>query len=81
MSLPPPVKVSPLIKLGRWSFLALGVVYGAYHQGRLSKKEAAIREIETQQKAIRDAKIAAEKKRNAEAEIRALEELAKPAKK
>uniref|UniRef100_D3TS81 ATP synthase F(0) complex subunit e, mitochondrial n=1 Tax=Glossina morsitans morsitans TaxID=37546 RepID=D3TS81_GLOMM len=71
-----PVKVSPLIKFGRWSFLILGVAYGAFNQSRLSKKEAKIREIETQQKIIRDAKLAEEKKRNAEAEIRALEALA-----
>lgn len=70
-----PVRVAPLIKLGRWSMLSLGVVYGAFHQSRLGKKEAKVREIEAEQKAIRDAKLAEEKKRNAEREIRALEEL------
>lgn len=71
-----PVRVSPLIKFGRWSMLSLGVVYGAFHQSRLSKREVKVREIEAQQKAVRDAKLAEEKKRNAEIEIRALEALA-----
>ncbi|XP_053687948.1 ATP synthase subunit e, mitochondrial [Sabethes cyaneus] len=76
-----PVRVSPLIKFGRWSFLALGVAYGAYHQSRLSKREVGIREIEAQQKVIRDAKLAEEKKRSAAAEAKALAELSGPAKK
>lgn len=38
-------------------------MYGAYHQRRLSKREAEIRVIEAQQKVIRDAKLAEEKKR------------------
>lgn len=76
-----PVRVSPLIKFGRWSLLTIGIGYGAFHQNRLSKKEAKVREIEAQQKVIRDAKLAEEKKRNAAAEMRALEELSKPAKK
>ncbi|XP_058838579.1 ATP synthase subunit e, mitochondrial [Topomyia yanbarensis] len=76
-----PVRVSPLIKFGRWSFLAVGVAYGAYHQQRLAKREVGIREIEAQQKAIRDAKLAEEKKRSSEAENKALAELSGPAKK
>jgi len=76
-----PVRVSPLIKFGRWSFLAIGIGYGAFHQNRLSKKEEKVREIENSQKAVRDAKLAEEKKRNAEAEAKALAELSTPAKK
>ncbi|KAI8118399.1 hypothetical protein FF38_04426 [Lucilia cuprina] len=76
-----PVRVSPLIKFGRWSLLTLGIGYGAFHQNRLSKKEEKVREIEAQQKVIRDAKLAEEKKRSAAAEMRALEELSKPTKK
>ncbi|XP_050313949.1 ATP synthase subunit e, mitochondrial-like [Anthonomus grandis grandis] len=72
-----PVRVSPVIKFFRWSFLGTGVVYGAFHQNRLSKKEAAIREVETKQKAIRDAKLAAEKKIASDKEIKELEEMAK----
>ena len=64
-------------QFGRWSLLTLGVVYGALHQGRLSRKEAAFREVEDKQKAIRDAKVAEEKKRAAEREIAELEALAK----
>ncbi|CRK95892.1 CLUMA_CG009338, isoform A [Clunio marinus] len=64
-----PVRVSPLIRFGRWSFLAVGILYGAYHQNRLAKREVGIREIENKQKAIRDAKLAEEKKRNVEGEI------------
>lgn len=73
-----PVRVSPLIKFGRWSLLLVGIAYGAAHQSRLSKKEEKLREIEAQQKAVRDAKLAEEKKRSAEAEARALAELSKP---
>ncbi|XP_055849211.1 ATP synthase subunit e, mitochondrial [Episyrphus balteatus] len=76
-----PVRVSPLIKFGRWSLLLVGIGYGAFHQNRLATREVKIREIEAQQKIVRDAKIAEEKKRNAEAEIKALEELSKPSKK
>ncbi|XP_055627520.1 ATP synthase subunit e, mitochondrial [Toxorhynchites rutilus septentrionalis] len=70
-----PVRVSPLIKFGRWSFLAVGIAYGAYHQQRLAKREVGIRNIEAQQKAVRDAKLAEEKERNREAENRAIAEL------
>lgn len=52
-----------LFQFGRWSFLAIGVAYGAYHQQRLAKREVGIREVEAQQKVIRDAKLAEEKKR------------------
>ncbi|KAJ8921914.1 hypothetical protein NQ315_008548 [Exocentrus adspersus] len=72
-----PVRVSPLIKFGRWSFLGLGVLYGAFHQNRLSKREANIREVEGKHKAERDAKLAAEKKAAADREIQELEAMAK----
>lgn len=52
------------LQFGRWSFLAVGVAYGAMHQSRLSKKAAKEREIEAKQKVIRDAKLAEEKARN-----------------
>lgn len=58
-----------------------GILYGAAHQSRLSKKEAKLREVELQHKAAKDAKIAAEKKRAAEEEIRSLEALAGGSKK
>ncbi|CAK1587899.1 unnamed protein product [Parnassius mnemosyne] len=71
----PPVRVSPLIRFGRWSFLTAGILYGAFHQNRLSKKEAKIREIEAKEKVIRDAKLKEEKAIAAAAEIKALEEM------
>uniref|UniRef100_U5EMT0 ATP synthase F(0) complex subunit e, mitochondrial n=1 Tax=Corethrella appendiculata TaxID=1370023 RepID=U5EMT0_9DIPT len=76
-----PLRVSPLIKFGRWSFLAVGVLYGAYHQQRLEKREVGIREIEARQKEIRDRKLAEEKKRNAEEVEKAIRELSNPTKK
>ncbi|CAG4936301.1 unnamed protein product [Parnassius apollo] len=71
----PPVRVSPLIRFGRWSFLTAGILYGAFHQNRLSKKEAKIREIEAKEKVIRDAKLKEEKAIAAAAEMKALEEM------
>ncbi|XP_055704890.1 ATP synthase subunit e, mitochondrial [Phlebotomus papatasi] len=72
-----PVRVSPLIKFGRWSFLTVGIAYGAYHQSRLSKKAAKEREIENKAKEIRDAKLGEEKKRAAAAEMKMLEDMSK----
>ena len=52
-----------IFQFGRWSFLAVGIAYGAFHQNRLSKKETKIREIEAVQKEIRDAQLAIERKK------------------
>jgi F-type H+-transporting ATPase subunit e len=41
-------------------------MYGAYHQNRLAKREVGIRAIEAEKKAVRDAKLAEEKKRSLE---------------
>ncbi|XP_012283018.1 ATP synthase subunit e, mitochondrial [Orussus abietinus] len=71
---PRPVRVSPLIKFGRWSFLSFGILYGLFHQNRLSKREVGIREIEAKQKVIRDAKLAEEKKIALEAEMKEMEQ-------
>ncbi|XP_041968796.1 ATP synthase subunit e, mitochondrial [Aricia agestis] len=71
----PPVKVSPLIRFGRWSLLTTGILYGAYHQSRLSKKEAKLREIEAKEKVIRDEKLKQEKALAAAAELKSLEEM------
>ncbi|XP_015520695.1 uncharacterized protein ATPsynE [Neodiprion pinetum] len=70
---PRPVRVSPLIKFGRWTFLGAGILWGIYHQNKFSKLEAAFQEVEAREKPIRDAKIAAEKKRLAEIEMTELE--------
>ncbi|OWR48026.1 H+ transporting ATP synthase subunit e [Danaus plexippus plexippus] len=69
----PPVRVSPLIRFGRWSFLGLGVAYGAFHQNRLSKKEAKLREIEAKEKVVKDAKLKEERQRAAAEELKNLE--------
>ncbi|CAB3222427.1 unnamed protein product [Arctia plantaginis] len=71
----PPVRVSPLIRFGRWSFLTAGILYGAFHQNRLSKKEAKFREVEAKEKVIRDEKIAKEKAMAAAAELKNLEDM------
>lgn len=80
-ALPPPVNVSPLIRFGRWSLLTTGILYGAYHHNRLSKKEVINRKIEAEKKVIRDAELAIEKKKRIAEEMRALEELSRPSKK
>ncbi|XP_026725593.1 ATP synthase subunit e, mitochondrial [Trichoplusia ni] len=76
----PPQRVSPLIRFGRWSFLGAGILYGAFHQNRLSKKETKLREIEAKEKVIRDEKLKKEKAIAAAAEIKALEEMVAPKK-
>lgn len=53
-------------QFGRWSFLGLGVLYGAFHHNRLAKREVGIRAEEEKHKAIRDVKLAEEKKRAVE---------------
>ncbi|XP_044003424.1 ATP synthase subunit e, mitochondrial [Aphidius gifuensis] len=74
---PRPLRVSPLIKFGRWSFLTAGIAYGLFHQNRLSKKEALWRIDENEKKKIRDVQLAAEKKRAADEEMRNLEAMMK----
>ncbi|XP_023952030.2 ATP synthase subunit e, mitochondrial [Bicyclus anynana] len=71
----PPVKISPLIRFGRWSFLTAGILYGAFHQSRLSKKETKLREIEAKEKVVRDERLKKEKAIAAAAELKALEEM------
>ncbi|KAK0095541.1 hypothetical protein PV326_008045 [Microctonus aethiopoides] len=74
---PRPVRVSPLIKFGRWGMLSAGILYGIFHQSRLSKKEAAFREVDDKRKAIRDKQLAIEKKLAADAEMKQLEAMMK----
>ncbi|KAF5276023.1 hypothetical protein FQA39_LY00819 [Lamprigera yunnana] len=71
-----PLRVSPVIKFGRWSLLTMGIMYGMFHQRRLGRKEAAIRVVENKQKAERDAKIALEKKIASDKEMYELERMA-----
>ncbi|XP_054016754.1 ATP synthase subunit e, mitochondrial [Hylaeus anthracinus] len=72
---PKPLRVSPLIKFSRWTLLLAGVVYGAYHHNRFSKKEEALREKALREKPMRDAKLAAEKKQRMIDEAKFLDDL------
>lgn len=76
MSLGPPVAVSPLIKFARWTLLSVGVLYGVSRQASLEKKEAKLKVIRAQNKAIKDAKIAEEKARSNAAELAELGKMA-----
>ncbi len=49
--------------MGRWSFLALGIMYGISRHRSLVKKETKLREIEERERPAREAKKAAEKAR------------------
>ncbi|XP_045127798.1 ATP synthase subunit e, mitochondrial-like [Portunus trituberculatus] len=56
-----PVRVSPLIKFGRWTALVTGILYGRSHFNGLKAKEVVIREEEAKKQAIRDVQLAEEK--------------------
>lgn len=71
----------PHPQLGRYSFLGAGILYGTVNQSRLEESEKKLRIVEAAKKEQRDIKLAAERKRNLEAEIKSLEDLAKPQKK
>jgi len=58
-----PLRVSPLIRVGRWSLLGLGIMYGFTRNRSLAKKEEKLRVIEEREKPIRDAAQAKEKQR------------------
>jgi len=62
-AMPEPVRVSSLIKVGRWSLLALGVMYGLSRHRSLTIREAKLREIQEQERPAKEAKKAAEKAR------------------
>lgn len=72
---PRPIRVSPLIKFSRWTFLTLGIIYGAYYQNKFSKIENARREKEERERPAREAKLALEKKRALEEEQKMLDDL------
>lgn len=50
------------LQFSRWSLLGAGVLYGIYHQNRLSKRETINRKIAAERKVIRDAELAVQKK-------------------
>ncbi|XP_064119561.1 ATP synthase subunit e, mitochondrial-like [Macrobrachium nipponense] len=55
------VRVSPLIKFGRWTALVVGLLYGRSHFKTLSAQEVIIREEEAKQAVIREQQLAEEK--------------------
>ncbi|XP_065332897.1 ATP synthase subunit e, mitochondrial [Cloeon dipterum] len=69
VELPAPVRVSPLIKFGRWSLLTVGILYGMSRHRSLAKKEAALREVEAKRQAELAPKLAAEKARLSKQEL------------
>ncbi|GAB1860521.1 ATP synthase subunit e, mitochondrial [Camponotus japonicus] len=77
---PRPLRVSPFIKFCRWSLLFTGIIYGAYHQRRLSKRENARREEELKLKPMRDAKLAEEKRLAQLVEQKMFDEMFAPSK-
>jgi len=62
-ALPEPIRVSPLIRVGRWSLLALGIMYGMSRQRSLSKRETKLRAIAEQERPAKEAAAAKEKAR------------------
>jgi len=62
-ALPEPIRVSPLIRVGRWTFLGLGIMYGLSRHRSLSKREARLREIEEKERPAKEAARAVEKAR------------------
>ncbi|KAK9508453.1 hypothetical protein O3M35_006007 [Rhynocoris fuscipes] len=66
---PPPVNVSPLIKLIRWTLLVSGIAYGTVWQKRHYAAELSLRDIRIQEKAARDKVLAEEKLRLNEVQL------------
>jgi len=62
-ALPEPLRVTPLIRVGRWSFLALGIMYGISRSKTLSKRENALRAKKEQERPAKEAAKLAEKTR------------------
>ena len=67
-----PIRVSPFIKLARWSLLLLGIWYGSTRWNYLHRKEEKYRDYLNEMKPIWDAEAAAKKK---EAERLEMEDL------
>lgn len=69
-----PIRVSPFIKLARWSLLLLGVWYGSTRWNYLHRKEEKHREYLREMKPIWDAEAAAKKKIDDERQMQELKE-------
>jgi len=50
-----PLRVSPLIRVGRWSLLGLGIFYGMTRHRTLHNREQKLREIRDCEKPAKDA--------------------------
>lgn len=78
MSLPfgPPVSgISPLVKIGRYIFLFLGIKKGLVGQKYYTKRAERDREVAAEQKVKRDIRIKEEKRLNAIYEEKQLKKL------
>lgn len=64
-----PIRVSPLIKFGRWSLLLLGIWYGSTRWNYLHRKEEKYRAKLRETKPLRDAEAAAKKKAEEEQQM------------
>ncbi|CAK9799220.1 hypothetical protein ANTQUA_LOCUS1922 [Anthophora quadrimaculata] len=72
---PPPLQISPIIKVLRWSCLLYGVIYGFLQKRKYAAIEKVIREQEERERPAREARLALEKKLHNEAEMRELERI------
>lgn len=52
--LPEPIKVHPLIKLFRWTFLIVGTIYGARRKTKLERQEKIRKEVNAALKKIKE---------------------------
>lgn len=64
-----PIRVSPFIKLARWSLLFLGIWYGSTRWNYLHRKEEKYRDYLKEMKPVWDAEAAAKKKLDEEEQI------------
>ncbi|KAJ3644300.1 hypothetical protein Zmor_026966 [Zophobas morio] len=71
----PPLRVSPLIKFCRWTFLIVGIFYGASKQKFFAGREGSRREQAEKQKEMHDAELEMEKKIANEEEMAQLEKM------
>ncbi|CAK9814939.1 hypothetical protein ANTPLA_LOCUS8400 [Anthophora plagiata] len=71
----PPLQISPIIKVLRWSCLMYGVVYGFLQRRKYAAIEKVIREEDERERPAREARLALEKKLHNEAEMKELERI------
>lgn len=69
-----PIRVSPLIKVARWSLLLLGIWYGSTRWNYLHRKEEKYRDYLKEMKPVWDVEEAEKKKQAAIKEAETLKE-------